>query len=168
MNSIVIYATRYGSTEQVAEAIADELQLHGTVQLLSVDDVAALPAAGVDLVVVGGPTEGHGMTEPVARFLDRVGASALCGKAIAAFDTRYRWPSWLSGSASAAITRRLRRVGARVVTPPESFFVAGGADHLSSTDPMLETGEIEHARAWADTLADSVETSAAGTASRAM
>lgn len=157
MNSIVIYATRYGCTRQIAEAIAEELRSHGNVQLLAADDVSTIPLEGIDLVVVGGPTEGHGMTEPVARFLDRVGASALRGKAIAAFDTRYRWPRWLSGSASAAITRRLRRVGARVIEPPESFFVAGGATTPTPTDPMLEPGEREHARAWARALADDME-----------
>ena len=154
MKSIIIYASRYGNTRHIAEAIAKGLQSQGTARLLPMEDVSAATLAGVDLVVIGGPTEGHGMTEPVARFLDRMGAAAFQGRAVAAFDTRYRWPRWLSGAASAAITRRLRRVGARVIAPPESFFVAGMPDAGAHGDPALESGETERAATWAGSLAD--------------
>ncbi|HEU5349509.1 MAG TPA: flavodoxin domain-containing protein [Ktedonobacterales bacterium] len=157
MNSMVIYASRYGNTRHVAEAIAEVLGTHGTVLLMAVDDVFALPPAGIDLLVVGCPTEEHGMTEPVAQCFDRIGARAFQGKTIAAFDTRYRWPRWLSGSAGTAITRRLRRARARVIAPPESFFVAGGINPTVSTAPVLESGELDRARIWAGALADAVE-----------
>jgi len=148
MNSLVIFASRTGNTRRVAEAIADGLRPHGSVTLLAVDDVPAT-FAGTDLVVIGGPTEAHGMTPPLVDLLDRF-AAALDGIAAAAFDTRLRWPLLLSGSAGARIAARLRRAGARVIAPAESFFV--------TRQPRLEEGELERATAWGATLAAAVGT----------
>ena len=64
-----------------------------------------------------------------------------------AFDTRYRMPKVISGSAAKAIARKLRRVGVRIFTPPGSFFV-------SRQGRELEQGETERARAWAKDVAD--------------
>jgi flavodoxin len=149
MNSIVIYGSRHGNTQKVAEAVAKELRHHGTALLFSVNHTpSVLPKA--DLIVVGGPTEAHRMTEPVARFFDQVGKAALEGVAAAGFDTRLAWPRWLSGSASAGITERLRRAGAKVIDSGASFIVAGKY-------PVLEFGELERATAWACSLAEKVE-----------
>lgn len=160
MNSIVIYASRYGNTRQVAEAITEGLRSHGAVHLLAMDEVTAIPSEGIDLIVIGGPTEVHGMTEPVARFFDSMGARSFQGKAVAIFDTRYRWPRWLTGSASATMTRRLRRMGARVIALPESFFVMDTANAPTPGDPLLEPGELERATAWAELLTDAAHTRA--------
>jgi flavodoxin len=154
MNSIIIYASRYGNTKQVADAIAEGLRAQGAVHLLAMDEVTAIPSEGIDLIVIGGPTEVHGMTEPVARFFDRMGVRSFQGRAVAIFDTRYRWPRWLTGSASATMTRRLRRMGARVIALPESFFVVDTANAPTPGDPLLEPGELERATAWAALLAD--------------
>jgi len=100
-----------------------------------------------DLLVVGCPTEGHTMTPVVRQYLDAMSASGLRGVAAATFDTRVGWPRWLSGSAAAAIARRLRRLGAHVVDPEGSFLV-------TRQSPVLLPGELERARAWAGALAD--------------
>ncbi len=71
MNSVVIYGSRHGNTRKVAETIADELRKHGAVELVSAEKAPADFADSTDLVVVGGPTEAHRMTEPVARFFRR-------------------------------------------------------------------------------------------------
>jgi flavodoxin len=148
MHSIVIYGSRHGNTERIATVIADALRPTGTVRLLSAEDAPAVLTERIDLVVVGGPTEGHTVTPPVAQFFDRQPPGAFKGAAAAAFDTRLRMPRWLSGSAAAGIGRRLRRLGARLVVPEESFFV--------TKQPALEPGEVERAAAWAASLAGSV------------
>jgi flavodoxin len=150
MNSIVIYGSRHGNTHKVAEAIANALRRHGTVHLFSVDDAPATIPAKTDLLVVGGPTEAHRMTHPMVTFFDQFGNGDLEGIAAAGFDTRLPWPRWLSGSAGAAITVRLRKAGANVIDPGASFVVAGKY-------PVLEPGELERATAWACSLADKVE-----------
>ncbi len=148
MNSVVIYASRSGNTGRLASAIADALKPHGPVELVAADAAPTYLAAGTDLIVVGGPTEGHGMTEPVVHFFDALAATALDGVAAAAFDTRLRWPKLLSGSAAEGIAHRLVDAGATMVAPAESFLV--------SRKPELEPGELERATAWATSLAEAV------------
>jgi flavodoxin len=150
MNSMVVYGSRHGNTHKVAEAIAFELGKHGVVQLVAAEDARQVLPEQLDLIVVGGPTEAHRVSEPVAQFFDRVGKGEMVGKAAAAFDTRLRWPEWLSGSAAAGIVRRLRESRADVIAPETSFFVSGNL-------PVLEPGELERAAAWAASLAAKVE-----------
>lgn len=149
MNSLVVYGSRHGNTHKVAEAIAFELGKHGHVQLVSAEDARKVLPEELDLVVVGGPTEAHRVTEPVAQFFDRVAKGQFVGKAAAAFDTRVRWPAWLSGSAAAGIAQRLRQSRANLIAPEISFFVGGKL-------PVLEPGELERAAAWASSLAAKV------------
>ena len=149
MNSLVVYGSRHGNTQKVAEAIAFELGKHGVVQVVSAEEARVLPEQ-LDLIVVGGPTEAHRVTEPVAQFFDRVAKGQLVGKAAAAFDTRLRWPEWLSGSAAAGIAQRLHQSRANLIAPEMSFFVGGKL-------PVLEPGELERAGAWAASLAARVE-----------
>lgn len=145
MKSVVIYGTRHGNTERVAQAIAEGIRAYGEVELKPVDEAPGSAAMNADLVVVGGPTEGHGMTPAVRQFLDGLSAGALKGVHAAAFDTRLDWPRLLSGSAGANITSRLRELGADVVTPPGSFIVEG-------KDPLLKPGELERAVEFGDSL----------------
>lgn len=140
MKSLVIFTTTSGNTRSIAEAIAEALSARGPTDLVSVDSAPA-DLAAADLVVVGGPTEGHGMTPPMTRFLDRVPSDSWAGRAVATFDTRLRWPRLLSGSAAADIAKRLHAVGITPIVPPESFIV--------TMKPELEPGERERAATWA-------------------
>jgi flavodoxin len=65
MNSIVICGSRFGNTRKVAEAIAGVLRERGDVRVLAAEEASAVVPHPGDLLVVGGPTEGHTMT-PVA------------------------------------------------------------------------------------------------------
>lgn len=150
MNSLVIYESRYGNTRKVAEAIAAELGKHGEAQMISAEEAPAVVPEQTDLVVVGGPTEAHRMTEPMTQLFDRTGDGWLDGKAAAAFDTRVRWPRLLSGSAAAGIVGKLERAGAVVIAPAASFFVGG-------KPTLLEPRELEQATAWAASLASKME-----------
>jgi flavodoxin len=150
MNSLVIYGSRHGNTRKLAEAIAVELGKHTAAQLMPAEKVPSILSPQTDLVVVGGPTEAHQMTAPVGELFARLSKDALDGKRAAAFDTRLRWPKWLSGSAGGGIVRELERAGARVLAPEVSFFVTGQL-------PVLEPGELERAAAWAASLAARME-----------
>ena len=145
MESLVIYATRTGNTRTIAEAIAEGLRPHGPVHLRSVEEAVNGVPTGVDLLVIGGPTEGHGMTDAMIAFLDHLLMGPLAGRAVAAFDTRLWWPKALSGSAAEGIAGRLRGAGAELVAAPESFIV--------SMKPVLQAGEAERATGWGSTIA---------------
>ena len=144
MKSLVIYASRSGNTHRIAEAIADGLRALGPVSVTLADDVTTSVPKETDLLVIGGPTEAHGMTPPMVDLLDRLEPGAVAGMTAAAFDTRLRWPLLLSGSAGARIAARLVKAGARVIAPEESFFV--------TRQPVLEDGELERAKAWGATI----------------
>ncbi len=137
---LVAYASHKGNTRRVAEHIVEALQGQASIELIDVEEAPhELPEA--QLVFVGGPTEGHGMTREMDRYLDNLVTGALAGRTAAAFDTRLSWPRFLSGSAAMGIARRLRAAGAEVVVEPESFIV--------STAPDLLPGELERVGAWA-------------------
>jgi flavodoxin len=150
MKSIVIYASHYGNTQEIAEAIGDALRASGPTQVCSIDAVPVPLPDQIDLVVMGGPTESHGLPEDLKRYLDRLEPGALHDKAVAVFDTRLNWPHWLSGSASAELAKRLDILGTWLIAPPESFLVSSGTGKV--TKPMLRPGELERAVEWAKSL----------------
>jgi flavodoxin len=148
MRSIVYYASHSGNTERAAAVIADALRAHGPVELAHVSDGPGAISDEVDLVVVGGPTEGHGMVPEMVEFLDSLPGHALAGHHAAAFDTRLNWPSWASGSAAVGIRERLELAGARAPVPIESFIV--------SMKPEISDRELERAGTWAASLVSRV------------
>jgi hypothetical protein len=128
---------------------------------------------GVDLLVVGGPTQAFGMTRPATRrsAAEQAGGGAVAaqvglrewlqtldgaepGRLAAAFDTRVDRPR-MPGSAAAGAARKLRRLGYRMVTGPESFRVTG-------TKGPLVGGDLERARMWGSGLVARIVADAAG------
>ena len=146
MKSMVVYDSRFGDTAQVARAIAEGLRASGGVELRSVQDAVAYDLDGVDLLVVGGPTHAHGLSDGLARWLASLPRGVVEDRQVAAFDTRYRMVRIFSGSAAHTISRLLRRAGATAVAQPERFFV------LASQGPLAD-GELARATAWAEGLA---------------
>jgi flavodoxin len=147
MESLVVYDSKFGNTKKVAEAVADGLRAHGPVRIFGLDKVLPHKLGRVDLLFVGGPTQAHGMSARMRQFLDALETRSAPGMLAATFDTRFRMPAMISGSAAKTIARKLRRAGVRMFAPPESFFVSQGV-------PELEDGEIERAAVWAKSVAD--------------
>jgi len=144
MNALVLYDSRYGNTERIAETIALALQEELPTRLAAVDDVEDCAAliADADLVVVGGPTHRHGVSDPLRAAVECLGARALDGVRAATFDTRLHGARVLTGSAAVRLGRLLRHRGAWLVVPPASFLVDSGTGPLGA-------GELEHAHEWA-------------------
>ena len=173
MRALVVFESILGNTEVVARAIAEGLgSVDGVDSSVEVVEVGAAPTAlpaGVDLLVIGGPTHAHGMTNPDSRrsaagkaerpvistrigireWLAAVGA-APAGVAAAAFDTRIKGPGLLWGSAAKAAAGRLGDQGFRLVAPPESFLLKGPTGPVHD---VLVAGEVERARRWGEALA---------------
>lgn len=146
MRALVLFDSQYGNTERVARAIARGLEPHGIVRVASVarQGTGTLDA---DLLVVGSPTQVHGMgRHELHHLLEHLPTAALDGMVAAAFDTRVRGPVGMTGSAATGLARRLRDKGARVIAPVESFIVLG------REGPLVD-GEEERAVAWAEGIA---------------
>jgi flavodoxin len=149
MHAMVVYDSMFGNTERIAQAIGAAIGDGAPVEVRPIAEAGGLPP-GLDLLVVGGPTQGHGVDPALKAFLDGLPSEAVRGVAAAAFDTRLRWPVLLSGSAARGIAKRLGQKGAHLLAEPESFFV----EHK---DGPLAEGELGRAASWARSLAAAVD-----------
>ena len=111
-------------------------------RVVAAKDTRALTGDGVDLLVVGAPTQMFGRRLVVRAFLDGLKRHGFAGLAAAAFDTRMGTPTEKNAAAAEVIAGRLQAAGCRLTVTPESFLVAG------FTGPLVE-GEEERARTWA-------------------
>jgi flavodoxin len=154
MKTLVIYDSKYGNTEKIAEAIARGAGVHGSVQVVPTTDAHAALAGQPDLVFVGGPTQRRSISPGLLGFFETglVGAK-LVNVPAASFDTRYKGSTWIMGSAAADTWKLLVKAGARPVAKPESFFMKGGGPMERQ---VLEAGEVERAEAWGQAVAASV------------
>jgi menaquinone-dependent protoporphyrinogen IX oxidase len=175
MRALVVYESMYGNTHAIADAIAAGLGPPDRVSAVPVGDVKPEELAGIDLLVVGGPTHAHGMSRSSTRrsALDAARRPAATvaidpsadGQglrewfagvrrldcAAVAYDTRMRGPAVFTGRASKGIARMLRRHGANVLAGGESFFV--------TKDNRLVPGEAARARLWGSRLAETLSSS---------
>jgi hypothetical protein len=161
MDAMIVYESMYGNTRAIAEAVAEGWGDGARACPLR---EAGVPPDDLELLVVGGPTQIHGMTTAFSRRMAinaglkeghvEVDPDAVDGPGLrrwlrelpkahcraAAFDTRLAGSPGRTGSAARGIARRL--VGREYrVEWTESFIVAGG-------DGPLALGELERAREW--------------------
>ena len=146
MNTLVVYDSQYGNTERIAQAIADTLRAFGQAQAVRVDPAHPVSFQGVDLLILGSPTQGFRPTLAMQFLLGNVSSQALRGLAVACFDTRFRGRLWKS-SAAPRMARQLRTMGVEPIIQPESFFVKA----MKKEGPLL-AGEVERAATWARML----------------
>jgi flavodoxin len=147
MNVLVVYASQFGNTERLARAIGSALEPRHSVRVMAAKDARSLTGDGVDLLLVGTPTQLFGRRLLVRSFLDGLKSHGFSGRAAAAFDTRMGTPTEKNAAACETIAARLQAVGCRLVVPPESFLVAG------FTGPLVE-GEEERGKVWALDVAE--------------
>src|SRR6266496_6528018 len=155
MNTLVVYDSQYGNTERIAQAIADTLGAFGQAQAVHVDPGHQVSFQGVDLLILGSPTQGFRPTLAMQFLLGTVSSQRLRGLAVACFDTRFRGRLWKS-SAAPRMVRQLRMMGVEPLVPPESFFVKA----MKKEGPLL-AGEVERAATWTLGIHQQYETRAA-------
>jgi flavodoxin len=157
VKALVVYDSQWGNTEKIARAIGAALGAEPDVLVLPVGQATPerLTASGLDLLVVGSPTQGFRPTKPVAELLKRLPEGGLDGVAAAAFDTRFkadevesrltRFVVRKGGYAAPRIAEQLEEAGGTLAAPAEGFFV------VDKEGPLRE-GELERATAWAEGL----------------
>jgi len=144
MNTLVVFDSQFGNTEKIARKIAETLAAYGSSRAVRVTDFTVAALKGVDLLVLGCPTQAWHSTPHMQTLLKELEKQDPEGLAIAEFDTRLDKPRWLTGSAANLMGRQLKHVGV-TVSPPESFLVEG-------KEGPLEPGELERAAQWAEEL----------------
>lgn len=151
MYALVVYDSQYGNTERIATAVADTLRTTGDVRAIRVDPKAMPDLEGVDLLILGCPTQGWRPTKAMQSLLASLTLEQLHGRAVACFDTRFQKPRWLTGSAANVMAKHFRQIGISLLVPPESFFV-------DKTEGPLLTGELGRAAVWARIMLNKLET----------
>jgi flavodoxin len=146
MQTVVVYDSKFGNTERIADAIARGVGTLGSVLVMdTAEAMSRQPAGRPDLMLIGGPTQRRSPSPALRTFIDALPAG-LQGVPAATFDTRSRGSTWIMGSAAAEAAKVLRKAGSELVAPPQSFFIGRGGPMERQT---LEAGEIERAEAWA-------------------
>lgn len=162
MKALVVYESMFGNTRAVAEAVAAGLGEYAEVTLTNVDDVASSSVTDADLIVVGGPTHAFSMSRAKTRsdaasrrqslitqtgsLRDLLQHLPTATDHYAVFGTKSATPRWLPGSAARSAAKALRREKARVIAPPEDFYV-------TDMEGPLAEGELKRAREWGRALA---------------
>jgi flavodoxin len=147
MNTLIVFFSKFGHTQRIAETMAQSLgAANGSPRLISADQLDAADLADANLVVMGSPTHNMNLPKPVRPVLESLPRHCMKDKQFAAFDTSYKM-NWLLARFTAAprLSRQLRKLGGRQVVRPETFFVE------AREGPLFE-GELERAAAWAAAL----------------
>jgi flavodoxin len=140
MKALVVYDTVQGNTAKAAQAIAAGIGEKTQAVKYSSVDMNALK--GVDILVIGSPTNGGRATPGMQGFVDRIPKEMAQKLAVAAFDTRLSWGFLkLFKYAGVRISAALRERGCKILSEPEGFTVKG------ANGPLAD-GELERAKSW--------------------
>ena len=155
MRSLVTCDSAYGNTAKVAESIGAALRTFGSVSVKQVGEVAQDDLKGLDLLIIGSPTQGGRPTESTRQFIDSLPQELLPRMRIAIFDTRLeetkqklplRVLMKTIGYAAPKMAESIQRKGGTVSPQPEGFVV-------NDKEGPLKVGELDRAGAWAAQLA---------------
>lgn len=153
MTALVVFDSRYGNTEKIAEAIGSGVGEGAPVSPIEGVDAATLGDFG--LLIVGSPTQGGRPTAALQSWLARIPAGRLAGVRVASFDTRMpareqgfalRTLMGVIGWAAPRILKALLARGGIAAAEAEGFIVEG-------REGPLRNGELERATRWGATLA---------------
>ena len=155
MKALIIYDSMFGNTERVAQVMATALTDQNQVVARRVGDVNPAEFTGLDLLIVGSPTQGFRPTPAIKKLLASLPAQGLQGVKVAAFDTRIAIEEVGSrfltvmvnffGYAAQPIAKRLQKKAGALIAAPEGFIVKG-------KEGPLKEGELERAAQWARQL----------------
>jgi flavodoxin len=142
MNAIVVYFSKFGNTQKIAETIAEELKREASVRVINSEELTASALGNVDLVIMGTPTHNMNLPKSVRPVFERLPRRILPKTPIAAFDTSYKMSPFLSRfTAAKKLVQKLRKLGGKRIVPPETF-------HVMEREGPLYEGELDRARDW--------------------
>jgi flavodoxin len=158
MKALVVYDSEFGNTERVSKTIGSSLGSSEEILVKRVGEVKMDDLEGIELVIVGSPTQRFRPTPATKDFLKRIPSNGLKGIRAAAFDTRLTDEEFettrigsffvgIFGFAAQPIANDLKKKGGLLAGSAEGFYVQG------VEGPLVE-GELERAAAWAEKIAN--------------
>ena len=154
MKVLVLYDSAYGNTEKLAEAIQTALASAHEVRLCQAQHFQNSDIVGIELLIVGSPTQGGRPTLPIQALLKNLPANSLKNLSVAVFDTRFaekehglglRLVMMTIGYAASRMAHALELKGGWLVAEPQGFIV-------KSKEGPLKDGELRHAQTWSKQL----------------
>jgi flavodoxin len=150
MKALIVYYSKFGNTQKIAEAIAAKLAHEADVVVMRFEELASADLQDADLIVVGSPTQQMSLPQPVRDALAALPPDSLRDTPTAAFDTSHETSEWLAWlTAANKLERRLAELGGRPIVQPETF-------HVMEREGPLEEGELERARLWVDLILEAL------------
>lgn len=158
MRLAVVHDSAYGNTATLAGAIASALESYGEVFSVRVDKIKKADLSGVDLLIIGSPTQGGRPTKPIEKFLKELPSDLTQYCAFAVFDTRFEVKEQKKalqmlmkfiGYAAPKMAKTIKQAGGHVIDEPRGYIV-------SDSKGPLKVGELEDATAWAQGLAQQI------------
>jgi flavodoxin len=150
MKALVVYFSKFGHTQKIAQVVAETLANHTEVYTISAEQLTVDDLKDVELVVMGSPTHNMNLPKAVEPVFERLPKRILPGTPVAAFDTSYKMSPILARfTAAKKLARKLSKLGGKRIVPPETF-------HVLARQGPLYSGEIERAREWAALIVDKV------------
>lgn len=140
MKTLVTYDSMFGNTATIAKIIAEA----SGAKLIRADTLKLDDIKGVDLLVIGSPTQAGQPIVAVQKILMQF--PDLKNIKVAAFDTRLtiKWVK-IFGYAANRIADKLQKSGGELIVEPKGFLVS------SKKGPLLD-GETNKAKEWAQKL----------------
>jgi len=152
VKTLIVYESSFGNTEQIAFAIREVLSGSGTVKTVKPEGFLPEDLSGIDILVVGSPTQKFRPLTSISGFLSSLRPGSLKNIKTAAFDTRIdikkvnnrmlNFMVFLFGYAAQPIDKKLISRGGTRIVPAAGFFV-------DDTKGPVSAGELEKAREWA-------------------
>ena len=145
MNTLVVYFSKFGHTQKIAEVITETLRSTDAVRMIRSDQLNADELNDVNLVVMGSPTHRMNLPEAVRPVFEALPKRSLRGTYIAAYDTSYKMSAFLSlFTAAKKLTRKLRKLGGVLLLPlldgRKGGRSRGGGDLLGLLDEFRREG----------------------------
>ena len=154
MNILILYDSEFGNTEQIAREIADTITAPHHVRIVRVQDTTKINAEGINLFIVGSPTQGGQPKHTLLTCLNELPHSSLKNIRVACFDTRFlekdqnfalKLLMKTIGYAAPKIADILKQKGGILIVPPIGFIVNG------KKGPIAQ-GELKRVKEWTKTL----------------
>lgn len=149
MKGVVVFDSKYGNTENIAEEIKNVLVKAGhDVDLLTVKKSFGLEAGYYEFIVLGAPTHIGRTSRNSRKFLKKMPEDEWAGKRFAAFDTvmkSFSEKSPIETNAAEQIDAAFNYLRLSRIVKPMEFEVVG-------TKGPLAGGELEKARKFAASI----------------
>lgn len=153
MKISVIYDSKFGNTQKIAETIKEILEKKNEVNVIRVTEAKIKDINSADLVVIGSPTHGGNVSEATKVLLNMIPKDSLKGKKVSAFDTSFalyghnifkKGVIKFFGYAAPKMANVFKKKGAEIISV-QTFFVMG-------MKGPLKDDELDRVRNWAKSL----------------